>query len=146
MAIALSSTLASSRMISQRRPILSCVGARRMALPLPVRRLAPCSAAETPASALTSAKPGQEYMEFDKEFAISKVSFGSILTPVGSFLLVFGFGAYFQLWGGGDLSSLALIYGFPMALLGFALFYAQVGCMDAGMHVSSGTACMRHVS
>lgn len=62
----------------------------------------------------------------DSEFSISKVSFGSILTPVGSALLLFGFGAYFQLWGGGDISSVALVYGFPMAVLGFALSYAQL--------------------
>jgi hypothetical protein len=66
-----------------------------------------------------------DYVE-DTDFSISKVSFGSILTPVGSVLLFFGFGAYFQLWGGGDISSVALVYGFPMAVLGFALTYAQV--------------------
>ena len=49
-----------------------------------------------------------DYVE-DSEFAISKVSFGYILTPLGSALLFFGFGAYFQLWGGGDLSSVALV-------------------------------------
>lgn len=62
----------------------------------------------------------------DEGFAISKVSFGSILTPLGSFLLTFGFGAYFNLIPGGDISSLALIYGFPMTVLGAALGYAQL--------------------
>lgn len=62
----------------------------------------------------------------DSELSISKVSFGSILTPVGLGLLGYGFSAYFQLLPGGDLSSLMLIYGFPISLLGFALSYAQV--------------------
>lgn len=62
-----------------------------------------------------------------------QISFGSILTPVGLGLLFWGFGAYFLLLPGADLSSLFLIYGFPISLLGFALSYAQVGvtqCRD----------------
>lgn len=62
----------------------------------------------------------------DAEFSISKVSFGSILTPIGLTLLFWGFGAYSTLLPGGGLSSLFLIYGFPLSLLGFALSYAQV--------------------
>jgi hypothetical protein len=62
----------------------------------------------------------------DDEFAISKISFGSILTPVGCFLLAYGFGAYFMLLPGADLSSIMLIYGFPISVLGFALSYAQL--------------------
>lgn len=41
----------------------------------------------------------------------AQVSFGSILSPVGVGLMVYGFGAFFQLLPGGDLSSLMLIYG-----------------------------------
>jgi hypothetical protein len=44
----------------------------------------------------------------------------------GSALLAYGFGAYFALLPGGDVSSILLVYGFPMALLGAALSYAQV--------------------
>jgi hypothetical protein len=55
-----------------------------------------------------------------------QVSYGSILTPLGVGLLVYGFGAFFQLLPGADLSSLMLIYGFPISVLGFALSYAQV--------------------
>lgn len=77
----------------------------------------------------TTSKPsGQmagEYVD-DNEFSISKVSFGSILTPVGLGLLFWGFGAYFTLLPGADLSSIMLIYGFPISLLGFALNYAKV--------------------
>jgi hypothetical protein len=54
-----------------------------------------------------------------------QISYGSILTPVGVGLLCYGFGAFFQLLPGADLSSLMLIYGFPISLLGFALSYAQ---------------------
>lgn len=67
----------------------------------------------------------------DSEFSISKISFGSILTPLGVGLLTYGFGAYFTLLPGADFSSLMLIYGFPISVLGFALSYAQlapVGC------------------
>jgi len=62
----------------------------------------------------------------DVPFRIERVSFGSILTPVGVGLLTYGFGAFFQLLPGGDVSSLLLIYGFPITLLGFALSYAQL--------------------
>jgi len=64
----------------------------------------------------------------DTEFSITKISYGSILTPVGLGLMVYGFGSYFTLLPGTDLSSLLLIYGFPISILGFALSYAQVCC------------------
>lgn len=40
--------------------------------------------------------------------------------------MVYGFGAYFTLLPGTDLSSILLIYGFPISILGFALNYAQL--------------------
>lgn len=83
------------------------------------------------ASLVAAAAAGGDELVPDSEFAISKISFGSILTPLGCFLLVYGFGAYFMLLPGSDLSSLMLIYGFPISVLGFALSYAQlepVGC------------------
>ncbi len=40
--------------------------------------------------------------------------------------MVYGFGAFFQLLPGTSASSIMLIYGFPMSLLGFALNYAQL--------------------
>lgn len=52
-----------------------------------------------------------------------QVSFGSILAPIGLSLMVYGFGAFFQLLPGGDVSSLMLIYG---GWLG--------GCHAAGWH------------
>ena len=40
--------------------------------------------------------------------------------------MTYGFGAFFGLLPGGDVSSILLIYGFPISLLGFALAYAQL--------------------
>lgn len=40
--------------------------------------------------------------------------------------MVYGFGAYFTLLPGTDISSILLIYGFPISILGFALNYAQL--------------------
>lgn len=62
----------------------------------------------------------------EEPLRIERISFGSILTPIGLGLLVYGFGAFFQMLPGGDVSSLLLIYGFPISLLGFALSYAQL--------------------
>mmetsp|Transcript_34218 Transcript_34218/g.101696 ORF Transcript_34218/g.101696 Transcript_34218/m.101696 type:complete len:287 (-) Transcript_34218:232-1092(-) len=114
---------------SRRAPLPAVAGARGIASFQP-RRLAPCRASETETQAKASPAPTAssgpvEYIP-DDEFSISKVSFGSILTPLGSFLLIYGFGAFFTFLPGGDVSSLMLIYGFPMALLGAALSYAQL--------------------
>ena len=59
-------------------------------------------------------------------FRIEQISFGKILSPIGISLMVYGFGSFFGLLPGGDVSSLLLIYGFPISLLGFALAYAQL--------------------
>eukprot|EP00891_Asterochloris_glomerata_P003236 jgi/Astpho2/3236/Aster-05758 len=56
----------------------------------------------------------------------SEISFGKILSPIGIGLMSYGFGAFFGLLPGGDISSIMLIYGFPISLLGFALAYAQL--------------------
>jgi hypothetical protein len=45
-----------------------------------------------------------------------QVSFGSILSPIGIGLMGYGFGAFFGLLPGGDVSSLMLIYGFPISV------------------------------
>jgi hypothetical protein len=66
------------------------------------------------------------YVNVDSGFSITKISFGAILAPLGVGLLVYGFGAYTQLLPGVDISSLLLIYGFPISILGAALNYAQV--------------------
>ncbi|KFM24933.1 Thylakoid membrane protein [Auxenochlorella protothecoides] len=76
----------------------------------------------------TYAKPATASEEYvlDSDFRIERVSFGTILSPLGLGLMVYGFCAYFSLLPGGDVSSLLLIYGFPLTLLGFALSYAQL--------------------
>lgn len=58
--------------------------------------------------------------------SFAQISFGKILTPLGVGMLTYGFGSFFNLLPGGDLSSLLLIYGFVISLLGFALAYAQL--------------------
>merc|ERR1719265_498995 len=79
-------------------------------------------------------KAASDEMIPDESFAISKVSLGTILLSVGSVLLVAGFGGYFNFYGGetaSGASGVLLIYGFPGALLGAALKYAElkpVGC------------------
>lgn len=50
----------------------------------------------------------------------------SYCRPIGIGLMTYGFGSFFQLLPGSDISSLLLIYGFPILLLGFALSYAQL--------------------
>lgn len=62
----------------------------------------------------------------EEGFRIERISFGSILTPLGVGLLAYGFCAFFGLAPGTDISPLMLIYGFPISLLGFALSYAQL--------------------
>jgi hypothetical protein len=75
------------------------------------------------------AKAAADELVPDDEFAISKVSFGTILLSVASVLLVAGFGGYFNFYGGeatSGLSGLLLIYGFPGSVLGAALKYAEL--------------------
>lgn len=72
------------------------------------------------------AASSSDEMITEEGFSLAKVSFGDILSPVGTFLMIFGFGSYFQLLPGSSISGVALIYGFPMLLLGFALKYAQL--------------------
>jgi hypothetical protein len=94
--------------------------------PRPQRARAVDQQQQQPAPAAAPvAGPGSELVP-DSEFNISKISFGSILTPLGVSLLAYGFGAYFMLLPGSDVSSIMLIYGFPISVLGFALSYAQL--------------------
>jgi hypothetical protein len=81
---------------------------------------------QTTSSSTSASSSSQQYVDDAGSFSITKVSFGSILTPVGLGLLIYGFGAYFTLLPGTDISSILLIYGFPITLLGFALSYAQL--------------------
>jgi len=75
--------------------------------------------------ACSASADGDEYLS-DEGFDISKVSFGSIAAPIGITLMVYGFGAYINLLPGADLSSVLLVYGFPISLIGLALKYAEL--------------------
>lgn len=62
----------------------------------------------------------------DDEFSLAKVSFGVIGLGVGITLLSYGFGAYFNILPGSEWSALMLTYGFPLAIIGMALKYAEL--------------------
>ncbi|XP_075475866.1 uncharacterized protein LOC142513946 isoform X2 [Primulina tabacum] len=62
----------------------------------------------------------------DNEFSLAKVSFGVIGLGVGVMLLSYGFGAYFNILPGSEWSALMLTYGFPLAVIGMALKYAEL--------------------
>ncbi|KAG5535259.1 hypothetical protein RHGRI_023144 [Rhododendron griersonianum] len=54
------------------------------------------------------------------------VSFGVIGLSLGVTLLSYGFGAYFNILAGSEWSALMLTYGFPLAIIGMALKYAEL--------------------
>lgn len=62
----------------------------------------------------------------DDEFTLAKVSFGVIGLSLGVTLLSYGFGAYFNILAGSEWSALMLTYGFPLAIIGMALKYAEL--------------------
>merc|ERR1719183_3221763 len=64
--------------------------------------------------------------EGDEGFSAAKVPFGVVLLGVGLGLLTYGFGAFFQFLPGTSASSVMLIYGFPISLIGAALQYAKL--------------------
>ncbi|XP_026659560.2 uncharacterized protein LOC103704861 isoform X2 [Phoenix dactylifera] len=76
----------------------------------------------TQASSATSGKT----IVPDNEFSLAKVSFGVIGLAVGGTLLSYGFGAYFSILPGSEWSALMLTYGFPLAIIGMALKYAEL--------------------
>lgn len=62
----------------------------------------------------------------DDQFSLSKVSFGVVGLGSGITLLAYGFGAYFNILPGSEWSALMLTYGFPVAVIGMALKYAEL--------------------
>jgi len=90
-----------------------------------VRRVAPVRARSVTVQAMADEKD-QGGLVADSEVAISKISFGTIGLSVGLSFLVYGFGAFFQFLPFGSISSLLLIYGFPISLIGAALQYAKL--------------------
>ncbi|XWS75433.1 hypothetical protein CRYUN_Cryun01aG0088100 [Craigia yunnanensis] len=62
----------------------------------------------------------------DDGFSFYKLSFGVIGLGVGVSLLSYGFGAYFNILPGSEWSAIMLTYGFPLAIIGMALKYAEL--------------------
>lgn len=62
----------------------------------------------------------------DDDFSLAKVSFGVIGLGIGIALLSYGFGAYFNILPGSEWSAIMLTYGFPLAIIGMALKYAEL--------------------
>eukprot|EP00250_Pteridium_aquilinum_P024587 c29298_g1_i1 orf=332-1186(-) len=62
----------------------------------------------------------------DSQFSIFKTSLGTIGLSVGLVLLSYGFGAYFNILPGAEWSAIMLTYGFPLAVIGMALKYAEL--------------------
>lgn len=62
----------------------------------------------------------------DTELSIFKTSLGTIGLGVGLVLLSYGFGAYFNILPGAEWSAIMLTYGFPLAVIGMALKYAEL--------------------
>ncbi|PIA63548.1 hypothetical protein AQUCO_00201115v1 [Aquilegia coerulea] len=62
----------------------------------------------------------------DNDFTLAKVSFGVIGLGLGVSLLSYGFGAYFNILPGSEWSAIMLTYGFPLAIIGMALKYAEL--------------------
>ncbi|KAG6741962.1 hypothetical protein POTOM_055243 [Populus tomentosa] len=58
--------------------------------------------------------------------AAKYVSFGVIGLGLGISLLSYGFGAYFNILPGSEWSAIMLTYGFPLAIIGMALKYAEL--------------------
>ena len=74
--------------------------------------------------------------------ACTQISFGKILTPLGLSMLTYGFGSFFNLLPGGDVSSLLLIYGFVISLLGRALHRQRCGKSDLHGSMAATTALL----
>ncbi|CAO2825443.1 unnamed protein product [Amaranthus hypochondriacus] len=62
----------------------------------------------------------------DDQFSLSKISLGVVGLGSGLTLLSYGFGAYFNILPGSEWSAIMLTYGFPVAVIGMALKYAEL--------------------
>ncbi|KAL0343334.1 UNVERIFIED_CONTAM: Thylakoid membrane protein [Sesamum angustifolium] len=83
-------------------------------------------AAESTQSSSVATVTADKSLVPDDEFSLAKVSFGVIGLGVGVTLLSYGFGAYFNILPGSEWSALMLTYGFPLAIIGMALKYAEL--------------------
>ncbi|KAH6803701.1 acclimation of photosynthesis to environment [Perilla frutescens var. frutescens] len=85
----------------------------------------PRAAESTQPSSVASGNAGKSTVP-DDEFSLAKVSFGVIGLGLGVSLLSYGFGAYFNILPGSEWSAIMLTYGFPLAIIGMALKYAEL--------------------
>ena len=82
---------------------------------------------ETASSTPLTSGSSQAVIAPEEGFNIAQFSFGTIGLYAGLSLLGYGFASYFNFGiPPSSFSSLALIYGFIVSLLGFALKYAQL--------------------
>lgn len=94
-------------------------------LNFPDRHLAVSSAADSTPPASVSAVSRKTIVS-DEGFSLYKLSFGAVGLAFGGTLLSYGFGAYFTILPGSEWSALMLTYGFPLAIIGMALKYAEL--------------------
>ncbi|KAG4120850.1 hypothetical protein ERO13_D11G168732v2 [Gossypium hirsutum] len=80
----------------------------------------------TKAADSTSQPTSAKTIVTDDGFSLSKLSFGVVGLGVGISLLSYGFGAYFNILPGSEWSAIMLTYGFPLAIIGMALKYAEL--------------------
>ncbi|XP_030461124.2 uncharacterized protein LOC115681344 [Syzygium oleosum] len=109
----------SARAVSARSWPPVSVGDRRLAIARKLAFVVRAADSTQPASAGKAIIP-------DDEFSLAKVSFGVIGLGVGVSLLSYGFCAYFNILPGSEWSALMLTYGFPLAIIGMALKYAEL--------------------
>ncbi|CAN7084672.1 unnamed protein product [Brassica oleracea var. botrytis] len=83
-------------------------------------------AADSTSSSPSVASSGDKTLIPDDEFTLAKISFGVIGLGLGVSLLSYGFGAYFNILPGSEWSAIMLTYGFPLAIIGMALKYAEL--------------------
>ncbi|ESQ47182.1 hypothetical protein EUTSA_v10027870mg [Eutrema salsugineum] len=95
-------------------------------------------------SSSPSVASGDKTLIPDDEFTLAKISFGVIGLGLGVSLLSYGFGAYFNILPGSEWSAIMLTYGFPLAIIGMALKYAElkpVPCLSYSDAVKLRESC-----
>lgn len=108
------------------RPHLTRTRTRSIPIPPKTHRFVLKAAESTQPASLSSSSSADKTIVTDDEFSLAKVSFGVIGLGVGVSLLSYGFGAYFNILPGSEWSAIMLTYGFPLAIIGMALKYAEL--------------------
>ncbi|MED6160642.1 hypothetical protein PIB30_053290 [Stylosanthes scabra] len=99
---------------------------QRKLLLLSPLRAADSSATQAASSVDVPSNNNNKTLVPDDGFSLSKISFGVVGLGVGLSLLSYGFGAYFNILPGSEWSAIMLTYGFPLAIIGMALKYAEL--------------------